>query len=90
MDENRPRRGVASALYDDIERRAPLLAASRLACEVNGRPCNEVSMVFHERRGFGEVRRQDTDGGTQRVCLMIKPLAPAAAGDGVRVRSHPE
>ncbi len=73
------RRGVASALYADIERHARALGAPLLACEVNLRPRNDVSLVFHERRGFDEVGRQDTEDGAKTVSLMIKPL-PAAAG----------
>lgn len=68
------RRGVASALYDDIERRALEAGAPLLACEVNLHPRNEESLAFHAGRGFHEVGRQDTDGGTETVALMTMPL----------------
>lgn len=73
------RRGIASALYTDIERHARILAAPLLACEVNLRPRNDVSLAFHERHGFSEVGRQDTEGGDKTVVLMIKPLAATSA-----------
>lgn len=79
VDARWRRRGVASALYADIERHARALGAPLLACEVNLRPRNDASLVFHERQGFGAVGRQDTENGAKTVSLMIKPL-PAAAG----------
>lgn len=68
------RRGVASALYDDVERRALEAGAPMLACEVNLHPRNEESLAFHAARGFHEVGRQDTEGGTKTVALMTMPL----------------
>lgn len=85
VDDRFRRRGVASSLYDDIERHALGLSAPRLACEVNVRPHNEVSLAFHAHHGFGEVGQQDTDGGNKRVSLMIKPLQP---GRVERARDH--
>lgn len=79
VDARWRRRGVASALYVDIERHAQAAGAPLLACEVNLRPRNEVSITFHERHGFSEVGRQDTEGGSKTVTLMIKPLAATAA-----------
>ena len=71
------RRGVASALYADVERHAHALGVPLLACEVNLRPRNEVSLAFHARHGFSEVGQQDTEGGSKRVSMLIKPLATA-------------
>lgn len=68
------RRGVASALYDDIERCALEAGAPVLACEVNLHPRNEESLAFHAARGFHEVGRQDTEGGAKTVALMTMPL----------------
>ena len=65
--------GIAQALYADVEahaqKRAPLMT-----CEVNLRPPNPRSMVFHERFGFHEVGQQDTEEGTKRVRLMAKEI----------------
>lgn len=79
VDARFRRRGIASALYTDIERHALVLGAPALACEVNVRPRNEVSLAFHNRHGFREVGQQDTEGGEKRVALMIKPLASTVA-----------
>lgn len=72
------RRGVASALYDDIEQRAVEAGAPLLACEVNLHPRNEESLAFHAARGFHEVGRQDTECGTKTVALMTMPLTSAS------------
>lgn len=74
------RRGVASALYADVERRAQALGVPLLACEVNLRPRNEGSLAFHARHGFAEAGQQETEGGSKRVSMLIKPLAAAAGG----------
>jgi predicted GNAT superfamily acetyltransferase len=46
-----------------------------LACEVNERPPNPVSMRFHETLGFSSVGRQTTEGGAKTVVMMTKPLS---------------
>lgn len=69
------RRGVAGRLYDAVEDRARATGRAEVTCEVNVRPANEGSLVFHRRRGFVEVGRQDTTGGTLTVALLAKPLA---------------
>lgn len=55
------RAGVASGVYDEIERRARDLGAV-LCLEVNLDPPNEASLAFHRRRGFAEVGRQQAGG----------------------------
>lgn len=65
------RRGVATTLYDTIERTC---AGSVFTCEVNVRPANEASLAFHAHRGFAEVGRQDTDAGAKTVALFRKAL----------------
>jgi len=66
------RRGVAESLYDAFARSqsdAPLMT-----CEVNIRPPNETSMLFHERMGFRQAGSQETDGGEKKVAFMEKTL----------------
>ncbi len=67
------RMGVATRLYSDLADFA-LGMAPLLACEVNLRPANPVSLRFHESLGFREVGQQDTEGGKKTVCLMVKEL----------------
>jgi predicted GNAT superfamily acetyltransferase len=69
VDEKARRRRVASALYGDFFRFARP-RTGRVTCEVNTRPVNNESMVFHERFGFRPVGSQETDGGNKAVCLM--------------------
>lgn len=71
------RRGIASALYADIEAYARTIGAPLLACEVNLRPRNDVSLAFHAARGFEEVGRQDTEGGTKTVAMLMRPVGAA-------------
>ncbi|MDX1610472.1 MAG: GNAT family N-acetyltransferase [Halofilum sp. (in: g-proteobacteria)] len=78
VDARWRRQGVASALYADIERYALGLDAPLLACEVNLRPRNDGSLAFHERNGFTEVGRQDTEGGSKTVSLLIRSLGTGA------------
>ncbi len=67
------RRGVASQLYDDFA--ATLRGyVPFMVCEVNIRPPNESSMVYHERHGFVQVDTQETEGGKKEVALMEKRL----------------
>lgn len=77
------RRGLASRLYQDLERVARERAAT-LTCEVNLHPPNEDSLRFHARRGFVEVGRQLTEGGAKEVCLMEKPLLGGESSRGAR------
>lgn len=65
------RRGVGSALYDEVERRC---GAKVLACEVNLVPRNDDSLAFHAHRGFVQVGTQQTEGGKKTVSLLQKNL----------------
>lgn len=71
------RAGVASALYRDLEALAEKAGAARLTCEVNTRPPNPESHLFHARLGFVEVGTQDTEGGAKTVALYAKELPRA-------------
>ena len=42
----------------------------RITCEVNLRPPNEGSIIFHEKYGFRQVGTQETEGGKKEVSLM--------------------
>ncbi len=72
------RRGVGRALYADVEAYARAASAPLLACEVNLRPRNDVSLAFHEAQGFVEVGQQDTDGGDKTVVMLVRNLVDDA------------
>lgn len=72
--ETARRRGLAAALYGDFESGFTGLRP-RLACEVNLRPANEASMLFHMRMGFVQVGAQQIDGGAKEVAMLVKELA---------------
>lgn len=74
IDDRFRRRGLASAVYDEVE--AAALPRDRLVLEVNIDPPNEPSLAFHRRRGFEEVGRLGPAG--HRVSLMSRSSPPKA------------
>jgi predicted GNAT superfamily acetyltransferase len=67
------RAGLASLMYEDF---GEFLsgAVPRMACEVNTRPPNPVSMRFHENFGFRQVSSMHHDDGAKEVALLIRQL----------------
>ena len=57
------RLGIASALYDDIERNLPV------TLEVYAEPPNVPSLAFHAARGYREIGRLPQDNG--KVAAMF-------------------
>ena len=66
------RQGVAESLYASFAQSQSGVPA--LTCEVNIRPPNEGSMLYHKRMGFRQVASQETGGGEKEVALMEKIL----------------
>jgi predicted GNAT superfamily acetyltransferase len=71
------RRGLASAVYDEVE--ASAASRGRLVLEVNIDPPNEPSLAFHRGRGFVEVGQLGPAG--HRVSLMARSSPPKARDD---------
>ena len=67
--------GLAGALYQSLFVEARAAGLLRVCCEVNLEPPNPNSLAFHQHLGFIEVGQQETDGGSKRVCLLVKGLA---------------
>lgn len=65
------RRGIASALYDEMEGVAA--AHGRMVCEIYSDPPNETSIAFHVARGYREVGHLRQANGYECV-MMEKPL----------------
>lgn len=76
------RAGIGQALYADLleQMRTPADSAGpMICCEVNVRPPNPGSLAFHKRMGFVPVGEQDTEGGSKRVCLLVRePAQPTS------------
>ena len=72
VDDRFRRRGLASAVYAEVEQAAT--PYGRLALEVNLEPPNQASLAFHRGRGFLEVGTLGPAG--HRVSLMAKSLSP--------------
>jgi len=66
------RQGVAASLYASFAHSQA--DAVVLTCEVNTRPPNLGSMIFHEQLGFVQVGTQETNNGEKEVALMEKSL----------------
>ncbi len=66
-------RGFGALLYDALEAELdgtkPLLL-----CEVNLRPPNPGSVRFHQRRGFTEVGRLESEDGEKEVVMLARDL----------------
>ena len=67
------RLGLASRLYDDFAASVPD-TVEVMTCEVNLRPPNESSMLFHQQLGFRQVGSQTTEGGGKEVAMLAKKL----------------
>jgi predicted GNAT superfamily acetyltransferase len=67
------RLGIGKAFYDRVIERFTGVFP-HLLCEVNVRPRNEASLLFHHSIGFREVGQQDTDGGNKTVSLLALQL----------------
>ena len=68
------RKGMALALYRDLEDFAAQRHIPLMTCEYNLRPPNEISRQFHHRYGFKEVGTQETENGKKTVSLQIKQV----------------
>ena len=73
VDPGYRRYGIGRAFYAEIVERFTGIYP-QLLCEVNVRPRNEASLLFHHSIGFREVGQQDTDGGNKTVSLLALPL----------------
>jgi hypothetical protein len=65
--------GFGRAFYDNLSDFSSE-QAPRITCEVNIRPMNEGSILFHEKYGFDQVGTQETEGGTKEVSLIAIDL----------------
>ena len=66
------RRKVAESLY--VTFASSQSDAPVMTCEVNTRPPNEGSMLYHERMGFRQIGSMETNGGEKEVAFMEKKL----------------
>jgi hypothetical protein len=70
IDPSFQSRGLGRAFYDDLkifsQRYTPIIT-----CEVNLKPKNERSLLFHKKYGFEQMGTQETDGGKKKVSLMV-------------------
>jgi predicted GNAT superfamily acetyltransferase len=75
ISENSRGQGLGSQLYKDVIETART-SSQRLTCEVNSKPANPKSMVFHKAFGFKCVGTQQTKDGGKEVKLLSLDLYP--------------
>ena len=68
-------KGLGKIFYEDLITFSKSSASKRIACEVNIKPLNEKSIIFHDSLGFKEVGQQDTNQGEKRVSLMALDIS---------------
>ena len=61
--------GIGKAFYKDLEKFA-LNKTDTITCEVNIKPKNTGSMLFHKKYGFCQVGTQYTEDRKKEVSLM--------------------
>ena len=69
IDPSYQENGLGKAFYNDLVDFSNN-KTDRITCEVNIRPKNEGSMIFHEKYGFVQVGTQTTENGKKEVSLM--------------------
>ncbi len=65
--------GFGRTFYDNLKE-FTAGKAPRITCEVNVRPMNAGSIIFHKKYGFRQVGTQKTEGGKKEVSLMVLVL----------------
>ena len=63
-------KGLGKIFYEDLIIFSKSNISKRIVCEVNIKPLNDSSIIFHDSLGFKEVGQQDTNQGEKRVSLM--------------------
>jgi|TARA_B110000240_G_scaffold102054_1_gene115536 predicted GNAT superfamily acetyltransferase len=62
-------KGLGTNFYNDLCKTINQ-TITKITCEVNLKPPNEESMLFHKKYGFQQVDTQFTDNGKKEVSLM--------------------
>ena len=75
------RAGLATSLYEALEKHAQAESVFMLCCEVNLNPPNPVSLAFHQARGFNHTTVLETQDG-RTVALMEKNFESTGSGAG--------
>ena len=76
--------GLGRRLHAAAADAAAALGLAEVTCEVNLDPPNPESLAFHARLGFSQVGELTTKGGSVRVALLARRLAPPSGGEPAR------
>lgn len=67
-------KGLGKALYESVFTHARLNRIPYVTAEIDIKPPNPGSLIFHEKFGFKEVGKQSVDGGKKVVSLQAVTL----------------
>ena len=67
-------KGLGKAFYSDLTKFSKH-KTNYITCEVNIKPKNRDSIIFHKKYGFNEVGTQKTENGKKEVSLMKLEIA---------------
>ena len=67
-------KGLGKAFYSDLTKFSQH-KINYITCEVNIKPKNRDSIIFHKKYGFNEVGTQKTENGKKEVSLMKLEIA---------------
>jgi predicted GNAT superfamily acetyltransferase len=73
ISEENQNKGLGGFFYNNIKSEYKS-KVSQIACEVNIKPFNEQSIIFHKKSGFKEVGQQRTENNKKIVSLQIFKL----------------
>jgi len=62
-------KGLGTTFYNDLSKSTDQ-TITKITCEVNLKPTNKESMLFHKKYGFEQVDTQFTENGKKEVSLM--------------------
>ena len=62
-------KGLGTTFYNDLSKSTDQ-TITKITCEVNLKPTNKESMLFHKKYGFEQVDTQFTESGKKEVSLM--------------------
>ena len=69
ISPTRQGKGLGTTFYNDLSKSTDQ-TITKITCEVNLKPTNKESMLFHKKYGFEQVDTQFTENGKKEVSLM--------------------
>lgn len=71
IDSPHRKEGVGRLMYQTVFERAEAANVPLVTAEIDTKPYNEESLLFHQKMGFSEVGKQTIRGGSIEVSLQV-------------------